>query len=536
VSPGETSAAEGERSRGDRVLLISLFALCVLTPLIFALTTGQIWEDFFITFRHARNFALGDGLVYQVGERVHGFTSPLNVGLLALFDRAFGAPESYLPALWAYRIVSIACFAAGGALAGRLLLQAGASRAAVAFLGCAYALQVRGVAFTVNGQEAGFLLAATALGLIAAHEGSGRNWRWMGFAWAALLWSRPDGCILIAIFALLGLLWRRDELRAQVLGIAKATLLTTALYLPWFAGAWIYYGSPIPHTITAKMGMSELEGGPEVVLQRTLENLLEGGVRCFSPVNFSFGGWPEWVRLLCLVLALAAGTIWLWPAVRGRLARMASLAFLLHGLYLGFVLAKAHLMAWYTPPTALLGLVAIAAAWPELVARLTSAEWGRLLKWVPATVVLACFLQLFFDSCVQLRAQQHEIENRVRTEIGRYLRDVVGPDETVFLEPLGYIGYFSGARMLDYPGLASPRVVEARREVGNGLVGVIPSLEPDWLVMRPGALSAAGQVPEIRDHYEIVRRFDRLATVRSLPVRGRPFLEIDARFLVLRRR
>ena len=124
----QSDDAPVDETRSERLLLSAVFACAVAVPLIFTWFTGQIWEDFFITFRHARNWALGEGLVYQIGERVHGFTSPLNVGLLALFDRAFGAPESYLPALWAYRVVNIACFASGAVLFARLLLVQGSPR------------------------------------------------------------------------------------------------------------------------------------------------------------------------------------------------------------------------------------------------------------------------------------------------------------------------------------------------------------------------------------------------------------------------
>ena len=48
-------------------------------PTAYTLYTNHIWEDFFITFRHSQNLCEGKGLVYNEGERVHGFTSPLGV-------------------------------------------------------------------------------------------------------------------------------------------------------------------------------------------------------------------------------------------------------------------------------------------------------------------------------------------------------------------------------------------------------------------------------------------------------------------------
>src|SRR4051812_31136182 len=91
------------------VPLIALIVLTCSTPLAYALYTDHIWEDYFITFRYSRNLARGHGLVYTPGERVHGFTSPLGTLLPALFDSIAGS-ESYVPALWMYRILSIAAF------------------------------------------------------------------------------------------------------------------------------------------------------------------------------------------------------------------------------------------------------------------------------------------------------------------------------------------------------------------------------------------------------------------------------------------
>ena len=110
-------------------------------------------------------------------------------------------------------------------------------------------------------------------------------------------------------------------------------------------------------------------------------------------------------------------------------------------------------------------------------------------------MVLALFLvagQLFITLCVarQMRVQQQLIENGVRREIGLWLgAHARTPHDTVMLEPLGYIGYFSGLKMLDLPGLASKEVVEVRKRLGPYKENqVFLELKPDWLVLRPGEI------------------------------------------------
>ena len=56
-----------------------IFAAVFALALAFAAFTQHAWEDYYITYRVSKNLATGHGLVYTVGERVHAFTSPLNV-------------------------------------------------------------------------------------------------------------------------------------------------------------------------------------------------------------------------------------------------------------------------------------------------------------------------------------------------------------------------------------------------------------------------------------------------------------------------
>ena len=79
----------------------------------------------------------------------------------------------------------------------------------------------------------------------------------LGLAWTGLMWTRPDGFIYFGAVALGFVLFNAGQPIARSrLGLLKAFLcagaVTTVLYSPWVLWAWHYYGSPIPHTITAK--------------------------------------------------------------------------------------------------------------------------------------------------------------------------------------------------------------------------------------------------------------------------------------------
>lgn len=91
---------------------IKLGALVFLVAMIFAVVTGHGWEDYWITFRASKNLALGQGLVFTPGERLHTFTSPLGVLLPAALSWLTGNHSDAL-VFWLFRLLSATALAAG---------------------------------------------------------------------------------------------------------------------------------------------------------------------------------------------------------------------------------------------------------------------------------------------------------------------------------------------------------------------------------------------------------------------------------------
>jgi hypothetical protein len=146
---------------------------------------------------------------------------------------------------------------------------------------------------------------------------------------------------------------------------------------------------------------------------------------------------------------------------------------------------------------------------------------------------------LLLGSAWQLRQQQRIIEGQ-RKEIGEWLKaHQTSPTDAVFLEPLGYIGYYSQLKMFDYPGLSSPEVVDARLKYGENGIILVNALEPRWVVARPGEMGSnnAGLNNWFTDHYALAKVFDarnQIADVKFLP--GRPYLQFDQVFLIWERK
>src|SRR6476660_10460237 len=124
--------------------ILFVVASC-LVCLGYTLYTNQTWEDSLITLRHGENLLKGEGLTYNPGELVHGFTSPINVLLLTLCHFLTGE-SSYDATLWLYRLFSIAAFAASGVLMLKAVHETPPRwSAATWFLGVIYLFDVKNV-------------------------------------------------------------------------------------------------------------------------------------------------------------------------------------------------------------------------------------------------------------------------------------------------------------------------------------------------------------------------------------------------------
>ena len=105
--------------------------------------------------------------------------------------------------------------------------------------------------------------------------------------------------------------------------------------------------------------------------------------------------------------------------------------------------------------------------------------------------------------------------------------------DTVFLEPLGYIGFYSKLKMLDYPGLASREVVDARMRLrSNNWDKLVTALKPSWVIRRP-----SDPITEkfLSVEYTRVKTFDVSRLVSSFDfLPGRGYLKNDSVFFIYR--
>lgn len=218
----------------------------IAVGLLFAvvlLRTAWISDDALITLRTVRNLLDGDGLRWNVVERVQTFSHPLWMGLLAA--ASFVTREFYLTALLVGSATTL------GAL--WVMVRSAASSVAAALALCACIASSAFVDYATSGLENPLTHLALAA-LVWLHTPRGRDrdpatWhRLLGLAAGLAMLNRLDALLLFA--PALGLaVWRARSVQAlRDLGLGFMPLAL------WESFALIYYGFPFPNTAYAKLG------------------------------------------------------------------------------------------------------------------------------------------------------------------------------------------------------------------------------------------------------------------------------------------
>src|SRR5262249_49386484 len=283
---------------------------------------------------------------FNVGDRLHAFTSPIGVLLPALASTLTGN-ASDVAALWLFRGVCIIAFGLTATLLFVTIIRLRYPVVSALALVCLLATDAKSVDFTIKGMETGFLLLGFAYAFWAMFGATTRASLHLGIAWGSMMWSRPDSFIYIGLFAGAVFLFNQPDVTRRTRGewlqiFLRAAAVTTLVYLPWFVFSWAYYGSPVPHSVIAK---SMLLAPPRTLAEfwQFLRYLPMWTFDDFMPVYAQFGGWPARIRLTGRITAIALSVAWVVPGLRTE-TKAASFTLLGSHLYLAYFAGPAP---WY---------------------------------------------------------------------------------------------------------------------------------------------------------------------------------------------
>jgi arabinofuranosyltransferase len=223
-----------------------------------------VQDDAFITYRYARSLARGDGLVFNPGEPVEGYTNFLWTALHALPERLGWSTPLFSQVVGV--VTMVAAVLVTGVLARRLFDSPGMALLVQATL----VANVTFLGYATGGLETmtqTLLVLAVTVCLLpygtprsVADSWTSRRIAAGLFAGLALL-TRLDSAVLVTAVVVVHLvcLWR-ERRRAGAERPMSAVIAAGALVagpaslvvLPWLVWKWGFYGSLVPNTFFAK--------------------------------------------------------------------------------------------------------------------------------------------------------------------------------------------------------------------------------------------------------------------------------------------
>jgi hypothetical protein len=458
-------------TRVERVALIVALALAVL---LMWPVRGYLTDDTFIHLQYAKHLAAGHGLVFNVGERVYGCTSPLWVALIA------DGMSLGLDGLMVARVLGFAATLASIGLFLQLMrrnLRVPELRALATVTWAGHAWMLR---WSMSGMETPLAVALTLAGFVAFTEG--RQWGARpvrtGALWALAALTRPEAVFLLILWGLFLIVdtETREGLRRLVFGIVAPSVI----YGGWLLFARTYFGTFWPQTLAAKAA-----GGGGLLYR--LDELWR---------QVRIVGASDGLLALVLVLALVFGGRHLWP--RHMMAqRLVPWAWLL-GVPALYVARGVPVLSRY-----LLPLLPVLAwlAW-RAAEHWWVGAWGpedppppsrRLQRAIVLGVVVSAFT--LAQNLVVYRSVVLPQVNSFSAGLsgslvpwGQWFRANSAPGTTIAAPDIGAIGYYSERRVLDLAGLVSPRVVPLlRRESPEDMIARLDFAgiaRPEYLVDR----------------------------------------------------
>ncbi len=484
--------------------------------LLFALLAATLWpatlDDAFISYRYARHFVEGHGLVFNPGERVEGYSNLLWVLLLSPAIAMGWDAEA------ASKLIGAGC-GLGALLLAMLLLRRHfrASGPVVLLFGAWLATCTGFVYYAVSGLETLFYtLQLLLLIWFLVQKKPGRA----ALVCTTLLITRPEGMLFILPLTLcvwpgwqegkagvMGFLQRLPVKRSGGQGAGKWWLYPLlpaaglALTTLW---RWHYYGALLPNTFFAKI--------------KTHWGLLHYAMwhtQTFINYLYQSFAWNEWVLIFALFYLL-------FQYSRRDLAPAAVLGCLLFFIWF----SGSDWMSFgrfYVPALPVLGLFAWAGVQAFASALQRRSDKGRRL-WLWLSLPILFNLVTFYYADEELASGEKinpAMHSRPHRAVGLWLREHARPGEKLVVNEIGAIGWYSNLPVIDMIGLTSKQIPGFWKS-GDfaGYADFILAQRPVWIALNdrqePGD---EGMDPVHRALYERMQADGSFQLVRTFPLR-----------------
>ena len=451
--------------RKDLYIPVLLIVLYVIVRGL-ACWSIALYDDAFITFKYAENFAGGKGFTYNPGAPVLGTTTPL----FAIFLAAFKTIGFSLPVV--SRLIS---FISELFLLWMFWQSAKVDKVnnAILFITALTLTDPFISRIAVGGMESVLFVAVSVWAFYLLLRGSAN----LALILAALsVWLRPEGVLTFAIVAGYGLLKKK---KFHWYGFIAAGLV---IVLPAFL-LYSYFGSALPQSVAAK---SESIGSP------------------FLYVVNLFLGWDRDPFQFLLTIT----TVILLPIVLKRSA-FCRLLGVWAGLYLiAYLLARPQVWSWYALPVYYYKCLVTGFGFAIILERIRA--YVSVKKIVPG---LAFIMPLVLWGGIALKVGEAPSRIHVFQPLEQFCKANVTASDSLYTQDIGAAGYYSDAFILDHFGLVWPDIVNYRP-----WQNLLKELRPKWaMIVTRNQYREYVADEELIDIYRPVARMSKYGTTDFSP-------------------
>lgn len=427
-------------SNGKLIWAAILMALIVLVAHNIYIHPWMI-DDAFISFRYSENMASGNGVVFNPGERVEGYTSFLWVVILALGAK-IGFDIVMLSKFFGFFFGAVVLILLGHAHYFIRGIEVKSSALATLFLGTCGVF----TPWASSGLEVNMFMFFSLLTIFCHLRfrkpgGAARHTNiLLGLLAALTALARPEGLIIFALILV-------DSIRLSLInkdiGPLYLFLGFAVLFIPYYVWRYFYYGFPFPNTFYNKVGTSAYQ-------------FLRGAK---YTVKFAF-----------TVLAILAPVIEL--LFNKRIFRK------IHDLYFLVIFVSVYTLyttvvggdvfpayRFFTPIIPILSLLAAVA-----LASLVSSK-GMIIR-LSALIVLFNLVQLRTNYYIHYHIKELDTVAWEGKEVGLWFRDNIDGGATLAINSAGAISYYSKLKVVDMLGLTDEHIAHVKtQDFGKGASG-----------------------------------------------------------------
>ncbi len=473
----------------NKKTVLLLFALCAIYLTHSLIYWNWIEDDTFITLRYSANLLDGHGLVYNIGERVEGYSNFSWVLLGALAMKMGQDPVAFLKIIGI--ISGLLCLLISWDLSRRIL-QSNSWSCLLAPAIIAFSAPM--TRHSTTGFETLFFsfLMIIAFWLLQKQRNSA-----LVITLLVMSMTRPEGFIFAFLF-LAPLVMKKQKM------VAVGFAVPWSIYHIW---RWSYFGFFFPNTYYAKM-------------TGTFAEIKDG-------IHYSFEFIQDCNVIPILILVLIPFVFW---KNRPLLTHLYLILF----AYVGFIvttggdwMSQYRFFAPILPLLAVTSAVGLADLQSSLSAIFTANQQKRFILMLALVTSLSMFISIRNERTVWKhfgpQIEQGGYWAQSYTTVGKWLAENTPHDIAIAVSDIGAIGYFSERRIIDMFGLTDVHIARIKGKIHlKADPQYVLNQRPDFVVLVRTGEKADQYYHRIPDEmlWELNQFQDEYILVEEFPMHG----------------